>query len=223
MTQLSILYSFRRCPYAMRARMALVSSDVECELREVVLRDKPQDMLTASPKGTVPVMLLPDGKILEESFDIMIWALQRHDPRDLLNPQTGTRVEMETLITDMDGDFKSHLDKYKYASRHNDDQPGLSPEQHRDAAMSILMGLNKMLEKSPYLFGDNLALADIAIAPFVRQFCNVDADWFNKQPAPHLQKWLAKILASDLFIAITLKYPRWTGEDAPVYLCPLSA
>lgn len=207
----------------MRARMALVSSNVECELREVVLRHKPQEMLSASPKGTVPVMVLPDGKILEESFDIMIWALERQDRRDLLNPQTGSREDMEELIAEMDGDFKSHLDKYKYASRYSEDQPGPSPEQHRDAAMKILMGLNERLENSPYLFGDRLALADIAIAPFVRQFCNVDADWFNEQPAPHLQKWLAGILASDLFVAITEKYPRWTGDDAPIFLKPLSA
>ncbi len=205
-----ILYSFRRCPYAMRARMALSVSQQSCALREVVLRNKPQEMLTASPKGTVPVLVLGDGQVIDESFDIMKWALARHDPAGWLTPSQGDLADMEALIEECDGAFKHHLDRYKYANRHD----GADAESHRSAGMQFLTKLDKRLSDSAFLFGDRLSLADVAIAPFVRQFVNTDNDWFAAQDLPHVQAWLAGFLASPLFQGVMEKYEPWAPGDA---------
>ncbi len=213
---LPILYSFRRCPFAMRARMALTLSGQNCELREIVLRDKPDEMIAVSPKATVPVLVEADGTVRDESLEIMLWTLQRNDPDGLLTPDQGNREDMLALIHRIDHDFKGHLDRYKYANRYanENDGGGVDPVEHRTAGMVVLAELEERLGRSRYLFGDRLSLADIAIAPFVRQFANTDADWFAEQPVPALRRWLSGILESDLFQSCMKKYKPWkvTGE-----------
>ncbi len=207
MTDLPILYSFRRCPYAMRARMAVAVSGVQVELREVVLRDKPSEMLALSPKGTVPVLVLPDGSVLEESFDIMRWALDRNDPEGWL-----THIDQD-LIADNDGPFKYALDRYKYPHRY-----GLADGlEHRDSAGTHLEMLENTLVPSSYLAGSERGFTDIAIFPFVRQFAATDADWFASQPWPALQQWLETFETSALFALIIPRYPQWKQGDVPIY------
>jgi glutathione S-transferase len=182
------LYSFRRCPYAMRARMALLVSETPFRLVEVKLSAKPAELLAASPKGTVPVLVLADGTVIDESLDIMHWALARHDPENW-------RVGIDNdLITINDGPFKHHLDRTKYPQRHDSD-----PRVHRAAALEILATLEGSLD--PQLHGKNPGFTDIALFPFVRQFAAIDPGWFAAQPLPALQAWLAHHLASPLFVA----------------------
>ncbi|HAN88548.1 MAG TPA: glutathione S-transferase, partial [Erythrobacter sp.] len=164
-----VLYSFRRCPYAMRARMALRIGGASYEHREVVLRDKPAEMLEVSPKGTVPVLVAGPAEVIEESRDIMRWALVRSDPEGWLE-----RDDPELIETN-DGPFKHHLDRYKYATRYDD----VDPAQHRTAALDILRRLDERLSQSAYLRGETRGFADIAIFPFIRQFANTDRDWFD--------------------------------------------
>ncbi|MBX7501989.1 glutathione S-transferase [Qipengyuania sp. YG27] len=195
----AVLYSFRRCPYAMRARMALSVSGARYEHREVVLRDKPAEMLEVSPKGTVPVLVTEDGAVLEESLDIMRWALGQSDPEDWL------AREDAALLAANDGPFKHHLDRYKYATRYDD----VDPAQHRAAALEILRRLEDRLGESDYLCGDARGFADIAIFPFIRQFANADRDWFDAQDLPRLQAWLAGLTGSELFAEVMHKHPQW--------------
>jgi len=204
---LPILYSFRRCPYAMRARLALAVSGTQCELREVVLRDKPAELLQASPKGTVPVLVLADGRILEQSLDIMLWALSRHDPQGWLAPKMGELEQMLALIGECDSAFKHDLDRYKYPDRYE----GVDAMSHRESAWQWLKMLDDRLAYSAYLFGERPALADAAIMPFVRQFAQVDRAWFDAQPWPALLGWLGHWLESDLFQAIMAKHAPWAG------------
>ncbi len=203
MTAKPILYSFRRCPYAMRARLALAVSGVELEHREILLRDKPAHMLEISPKGTVPVLLLPDGTVLEESLDVMRWALEQNDPEGWL------RGTDEALIAANDGPFKHHLDRYKYANRHD----GADPMQHRAACEEHVRFLDARLGEQPFLSGITRGFTDAAIAPFVRQFANTDKQWFKTRDWPQLQKWLANYLASELFEQIMQKHDLWQPEE----------
>ena len=211
MTGLPILYSFRRCPYAMRARMALYASGQSCELREVVLGNKPAEMIELSPKAEVPVLRLETGDVLDQSLDIMLWALGKNDPGGWLTPEHGGLDDMVALIGAADGDFKENLDRYKYASRYQ----GADPLHHRTEGEKFLHLLNGRLAKSAYLFGDTPALADYAVAPFIRQFANTDRAWFDATPHTALQKWLGGILASEPFTAIMAKHPAWAAGDAP--------
>ncbi|MEE9428222.1 MAG: glutathione S-transferase [Paracoccaceae bacterium] len=198
--QIPILYSFRRCPYAMRARLALASAKITVEHREILLRDKPAAMLRASPRGTVPV-LMTDTQIIDESLDIMHWALNRNDPENWLDiPPDGHQ-----LISECDDVFKPALDLYKYASRH----PETPSEIARTEASSYLMKLNKLLDGQPFLMGEKPAITDMAIATFVRQFAHVDIDWFTAQPWPNLINWLAAFKASQRFLNIMEKHPIW--------------
>lgn len=206
---LPILYSFRRCPYAMRARLALWASGQTVELREIVLRNKPAELASASPKATVPVLILADGRVLEQSLDIMLWALEQHDPACWLNPTQGTRDEMLALVALVDGDFKHHLDRYKYPGRYDGDNASGTTGMHRDAAGLWLLQLNARLADQPYLFGSRPALADMAIAPFVRQFAHVDPAWFAAQPWPCLQAWLADWENCEALAQVMQKYPPW--------------
>lgn len=209
-----VLYSFRRCPYAMRARMALSISGQSCHLREVVLRDKPIEMLEASPKGTVPVLVSANGDVLEESLDIMLWSLGEHDPDNWLQPEVGTLDEILAQIEENDGPFKTHLDRYKYGTRFPDEETLI----HRAAGLVHLEKLNEVLSASPYLLGAKPSLADIAQFPFVRQFANTDRDWFDDLPLPFLQAWLTEWLDSALFKGIMQKWPVWkTGDDEPLF------
>lgn len=208
-----VLYSFRRCPYAMRARMAISYSRVTVELREVLLREMPATLLACSPKGTVPVLVLPDGEVLEESRDIMGWALAAHDPGHWL-PAAGGRAAAETgrLIAENDSVFKAWLDRYKYAVRYPE-----HPAQHyRAQGEQFLQLLEQRLQQHTWLLDEGMRLADVAIFPFVRQFAHVDLDWFRGASYPHLQQWLDRLLGSRLFSGVMGKYPQWQAGDAPV-------
>lgn len=207
MTDRPILYSFRRCPYAMRARMAIAVSGAQVELREVILRDKPLQMIEVSPKGTVPVLLLTNGEVLEESLDIMHWALAHNDPEIWLE-----QVEDE-LIAANDGPFKQALDRYKYPHRF-DLRDGL---EHRDAAMEHLSELDRRLTIAPFLGGGQRGFTDIALFPFVRQFAATDQAWFDAQPLPALQRWLNGLLQSELFADIMTRYLQWKADDETVH------
>jgi glutathione S-transferase len=195
---LPILYSFRRCPYAMRARLALAVSGIECEVREVSLRAKPAAMLAASPKGTVPVLVLPDGTVIDESIDIMRWALDANDPEGWLDGDD------RELIAANDGPFKGHLDRYKYPERFAAD--GVD---HRAAGVAMLEQLETRLAGSAYLCGERRTLADAAVMPFVRQFAAVDREWFDALALPGVQRWLDEWLASPLFEAVMVRHAAW--------------
>lgn len=210
---LPVLYSFRRCPYAIRARLALKAAQVPVELREVVLRDKPEAMLAISPKGTVPVLQLPDGQVIEQSLDIMKWALQQSDPQGWLTP--GDANAGQALIATNDGPFKALLDRYKYPERH----PGHTAEQYRQQAIDLFIsGLNSRLSDQPFLLGKQASLADMAIVPFMRQFAQVDADWFASAPLPAWRQWLQGLVGSALFESVMDKYPAWrTGDTATAF------
>jgi len=205
-----ILYSFRRCPYAMRARLALSISRQQCILREVALRNIPAHMIALSPKATVPVLQLAGGQVIEESLDIMLWALACDDPQHWLEPEKGSLQEMKELIALNDGPFKDHLDRYKYATRYDEET---DPVFHRSEGTKFLSTLNDRLEHQEHLFGNGPALADYAIFPFIRQFANTDRQWFDDQPLPNLQNWLIEHLDSKLFEDIMKKLPPWAPED----------
>ncbi len=208
-----VLYSFRRCPYAMRARMALSSSGQTCALREVVLRDKPPEMLAASPKGTVPVLVLSTGEVIEESYPIMKWALGRNDPEGWLSPLGGSVDEIDVLVAENDGEFKDHLDRYKYSNRYE----AADAAVHRAEGLRFLTELDDRLSHAKYLFGGRLSLADVAIAPFVRQFAHTDKSWFDDQELPRLQNWLDNFLNAPLFQGVMKKYPQWRQGDGVLW------
>ncbi|MEE9313476.1 MAG: glutathione S-transferase [Rhizobiaceae bacterium] len=207
-----ILYSFRRCPYAMRARLAVATSGIEVELREILLRDKAPELLEASPKATVPVLVQNDGTVLEESLAIMDWALALADPEGWMKPELGTVAEMRELIERCDVEFKPHLDSYKYASRYDE----VDGTKERDLAGSYLWELDKRLEEQAYLFGSRISFADMAIVTFIRQFANVDRAWFDAQEWKNLNRWLVEFLQSERFLSIMGKYKKWEPEDATV-------
>lgn len=202
-----ILYSFRRCPYAMRARLALVSAGIESELREILLRDKAPEFLETSPKGTVPVIASGD-MVIEESLEIMDWALAQSDPEGWLDfPPEG-----RALIAECDGPFKTALDRYKYQNRHQSDV-----DLERQNASVFLRKLDVQLAASPYLYGDAPTLPDMATVTFVRQFANTDRAWFDAQDWHNLRNWLDRFTQSDRFAHIMHKYPKWQAGD-PVTL-----
>jgi len=213
---LPILYSFRRCPYAMRARMAMISSGQNAELREVKLANKPAAMIAASAKATVPVLVLDDGQVLEESLSIMHWALTRNDPESWLNGRYAAAAT--DLIRQSDGPFKYHLDRYKYHTRYD----GADPTEHRAAGLAFLEQLEAQLTNqnlptdTAQLFGTKRSYADIAIFPFVRQFANNDRDWFDALELPYLQNWLSRHLTSQLFATAMQKERPWQEGDATV-------
>jgi len=193
-----ILYSFRRCPWAMRARLALRYSECPVEVREVSLKAKPPELLALSPKGTVPV-LSADDQVLDESLDIMRWALARHDPQDwLLHADPSAAQAADALIVRNDRDFKAQVNLYKYAERY----PQHTREDYRQQAQAWLEELEGLLTQRPYLFADHPSLADAALLPLMRQFAGVEPDWFSSAPYPHLRAWLQGWLESALFKAI---------------------
>lgn len=193
----ALLYSFRRCPYAMRARLALRYSGLPVQIIEVSLKAKPAEMLALSPKGTVPVLCV-GGRVIEESLEIMQWALAQHDPDDWLL-QGDPRVL--DLITENDQVFKHHLNRYKYAERY----PEQPMEHYRAEGEVFLQTLEGLLAGNDYLLAEHLSLADVALAPFVRQFAHVDREWFAGTPYRQLQAWLQRFLESPLFIAVMAK------------------
>ena len=203
-----ILYSFRRCPYAMRARMALRRASITVELREVSLGDKPQAMLELSAKGTVPV-LLANNLMLDESLDIMYWAMEQADPGQWLDADLQARTE--SLIYENDGSFKTHLDQYKYWDRF----PAQSQQYYRQQGETFLVKLEQLLRLNKYLLADRPTLADIAVFPFIRQFAFVDKHWFDNSGYSQLQRWLQEFLESPLFIQSMDKLLPWQPEDPP--------
>ena len=209
MNSRSILYSFRRCPYAMRARLAIRKSNIKIELREVDLKNKPAAMLHASPKATVPV-LIHQGTTIDESLDIMLWALQQSDPDNWLNTQHLDKIN--SLIKFNDNIFKIHLDHYKYSDRF----PQHSQESYREKGEVFLKQLDDRLTAHNFLMGSNPCLADIALFPFIRQFAYVDIKWFENSSYPRLRQWLQLWLESDLFKSIMKKHPTWQENQQPL-------
>lgn len=198
----------------MRARLAIVQAQQTVELREVVLRDKPPSMLEISPKGTVPVLQLSDGTIIDESYDVMIWALRQNDPDNWLRS-----VEHPThtaLLEENDGSFKKNLDKYKYANRH----PKLTEEQHRANGEVFLQKLEDLLKQNSFLIDQAPSITDAAIFPFIRQFTRVDQEWFESAEYPNLKKWLDFYYKSSLLEQAMKKYPQWHKDDEKTLFPP---
>ena len=206
-----VLYSFRRCPYAMRARLAIARAQVRVELREIELRNKPESLLLASPKGTVPVLLLVNSEVIDESQDIMFWALRQHDPEHWLEKHWLNQAKQ--LIQWNDGEFKYYLDRYKYADRY----PERSGLEYREQGKLFLTELERRLNQHLYLCGDHFSLADAAILPFIRQFAAVDAAWFETSPYPALKQWLNQFQSSNLFETVMTKYLPWKPDDPVLF------
>jgi len=200
-----ILWSFRRCPYAMRARLAIAASGIPVELREIVLRDKPDAFLAASPSATVPCLQTAGG-VIDESLDIMLWALGQNDPEGWL-----ARDETD-LITRCDGPFKQALDRYKYPTRYD----GVDQEEARNRASRFLGDINTQLAEKSWLYGEQPSLVDMALLPFIRQCAHVDLNWFEAQPWPHLIRWLTAFKTSERFASVMAKHPQWTAAQAVV-------
>lgn len=211
MNPLPVLYSFRRCPYAMRARLAIRASGLQVALREVVLRDKPAALVALSPKATVPVLQLPDGRVLEQSLDIMRWALAAHDPQGWVRPDEAAATQ--ALVERNDGVFKQSLDRYKYASRH----PEKTAAAWRDEGVGQLLApLEDRLAHHRFLLRDAPSLADMALLPFVRQFAGVDEAWFDTAALPRLRDWKRHLTTTPLFESVMHKYAPWSPGDAEV-------
>jgi glutathione S-transferase len=211
MKDIPVLYSFRRCPYAIRARLAIAASGQTVELREIVLRDKAPEFLETSPSATVPCLKTGDA-VLDESLDIMRWALAIADPDNWLEPDgEGLDAALE-LIGMCDGPFKRHLDRYKYDTRYKD----ADKVAERAAASEFLRMLDRRLSACRWLFGKRACLADYAILPFVRQFANTDRDWFDQQDWSALKAWLVSFETSERLQAVMHKWPKWQSGDAIV-------
>ena len=200
-----VLYSFRRCPYAMRARMALAYTKVPYEHREILLRDRPQTLYDLSPKGTVPVLQLDNGSVHDESVDIMKWALEKNDPDQWYKYNL---EHQDKLVTRNDETFKRRLDRYKYHIRY----PERSFEEYRSDVSEILNEYNALLDSDSYMFGETICFTDIAVMPFVRQCAHVDLNWFNTN-FPDLAKWLKNLKESELFKSIMPKYDLWVEGE----------
>lgn len=206
------LYSFRRCPYAMRARLGILFAELQVELREITLKNKPPQMLAISPKGTVPVLQLLDGTVIEESREIMIWALEQQDLQGLLDEEA--LQQANALIGKNDNEFKYWLDRYKYADRHLE----MTQTEYRQKGEIFLQVLEELLTTNPYLLGKTVTIADIGIMPFVRQFAHVDRDIFYSLPYPNLQRWLTYWLQYPLFLQAMTKFQPWQeGDDMVIF------
>jgi glutathione S-transferase len=201
---LPLLYTFRRCPYAIRARLAIATAGVTVNENEVSLRDKPAKMLAISPKGTVPVLQLGDGRVIEESIDIMRWALAQRDPDGWMGIDAD---EAATLIRINDAEFKRALDRYKYPNRY----PERSATDYRGDGERFLVELELRLSSQLYLTGNQIRWVDAAIVPFIRQFAAVDPAWFSAAPYPHLRRWLDGWLVSPLFLKVMAKPSQTTA------------
>jgi glutathione S-transferase len=193
----------------MRARLALTSSGIELEHREIILRNKPESMLAASPKGTVPVLIVAENRVIDESLDIMLWALSINDPQGWLPANTEAVTKIRSLIQENDSVFKPNLDRYKYAGRY----PEHPQDYYRSQGEVFLQTLETRLTEQRFLMGDSMTLADAAIAPFIRQFAHVDREWFFSSSYEHLKNWLTRFLESELFLDIMKKHPLWTDEN----------
>lgn len=209
---LAILYSFRRCPYAMRARAAIIASGIRVELREVELRDKPAAMLAASPKGSVPVLISPEGRVIDESWDIMLWALRQQDPHGWLGKDECHVQAALPWVHENDTTFKHNLDRYKYPYRY----PEQAQSAYRAAGEQFLQQLEQRLRATPCLPGETFTLADAALLPFIRQFAAIDEDWFAAAPYPALRAWLERYTSTESFALVMQKFPVWKPGDVAV-------
>jgi len=219
---LPILYSLRNCPYAMRARMAIFKSNQTVLLRDLVLSNKPEEMMQVSPKGTVPVLVLEDGTVIEESLDVMLWALHESDPKGLLHCQQRSQSasteesflsEMLKLINDFDNEFKTRLEQYKCAKRYQED----NIVECRGACQQYLQQLEQRLSKHAFLMSDKESLADIALLPFIRQFARVERQWYLQSPYPRVRLWLNNYLQSPMFSKVMAKHPLWLDSQQEVF------
>ncbi len=209
-----ILYTFRRCPYCMRAHMALKNAGIKIELREVELKNMPQQLLDLSPDATVPALQVSKDEVLTESWDIVIWALSQHDPDNWLGNDSRYLQDAEMLIETNDYSFKNDLDYYKYAERH----PEQTQEQYRLACEEFIDELEDMLSDNRYLLADRVSLADIGVFPFIRQFSLVDKNWFEQSDYSAVRNWLQRLIDTDLFQQIFQKHPAWQTNDTTVYV-----
>ena len=192
----------------MRARMVLLHSKIQCEIREIKLSNKPKEMLAISPKGTVPVLILENGDILDESLDVMLWAIEQGNLRNLFN---SGKKEILDLIKINDGEFKDAIDRYKYSSLY----PEKPMIEYRKMGELFLEKIESYLERNKFIFGKNISLADLAIFPFIRQFCRVDIDWFNSSLFKKIKEWTLFFEGSENFIDIMRKIKPWTTGDKP--------
>ena len=209
-----ILYSFRRCPYCMRAHMALKQAGIKVELREVKLSDMPEELLAVSPDKTVPVLVLVDGTAIDESWEIVKWALAQNDPGNWLGEDNALLLDAEMLVETNDYSFKEDLDHYKYADRF----PEQNKEDYRQACEEFIVELEEALSESPYLIAEHLSLADIGVFPFIRQFSLVDIEWFQQAPYPNVQQWLKGLIHSELFENVFQKHEIWKKGDSAIYV-----
>ena len=209
-SQQPVLYSFRRCPYAIRARVAIAHSRIQVELREVVLKDKPEALFAASAKGTVPVLLLPQGRVIDESMDIMLWALADNTTNHW---QIDNVKKHSSLIKENDSEFKHWLDRYKYADRF----PEFSQIYYREQCEQFIETVDNILLDLPFLSGHHFGIVDAAIAPFIRQFSLVDKHWFAESRYQNIKKWLHQFINSPLFYSVMIKYAQWQSGDRPSY------
>lgn len=209
-----VFYSFRRCPYCMRAHMALRYCGVKVELREVDLQNYPPQALEISAKATVPVLQLTDGTVIDESWDILKWALTQNDPDHWLGENNEHALDAEILIETNDFSFKEDLDRYKYADRY----PEHSEEHYRKSCEEYIEELEDMLSDNSYLLAEQLSLADIGVFPFVRQFSLVDKEWFDQAPYPRVRQWLNTLISTELFADAFQKHEIWQQGAAAVYI-----
>lgn len=208
-----ILYSLRNCPYAMRARIAIFKAKQTVLLRDVVLSNKPKEMIAESPKGTVPVLVLTNKMVLEESLEIMLWALNETDPNDLLHKNDPTAVEqMLEIIQLFDDEFKESLEQYKCAKRYKEN----NIEQCREKCEQYLQQLEQRLANTQYLMSNKESLVDIALVPFIRQFARVERQWYLQSPYPNVRQWLNNYLQSPMFTKVMAKYPLWLDNHEVV-------
>jgi len=209
MPKLPILYSLQNCPYAMRARLAILMAQQRVQIRAITMKDKPEDMLQASPKGTVPVLIIDDKKVVDESLEIMLWALNNNDPENLLySHEPKALPEMLEIITENDKEFKPSLEKYKRAKRFH----GEDLEACRLACEPFVQALEQRLSRHEFLMGDTTSLLDYALLPFIRQFSRVNKTVFAQEPYTNLRRWLRYHLQSRLFSRAMFKYPLWLDK-----------
>jgi len=214
-----ILYSFRRCPYAMRARIFIKLCEIEVELREVLLRDIPEEMINISPKATVPVLQLNNDTVLDESLDIINWAMDKNDKCNLKNSKLENIKITNEILNTFDSEFKYHLDRYKYNSRYYENEEVQSKDMHRDKALEILQIVEKQLNyNNLWLFSNTPSFLDIAILPFIRQYRIADITWFDdRMPYKKVHAWLMRFIEWETFNKIMLKNKPWNKRDKPIY------
>ncbi|MDO6721498.1 glutathione S-transferase [Psychrosphaera sp. 1_MG-2023] len=218
---LPILYSLRNCPFAMRARLAIFRTKQAVELRDIVLSNKPTEMLLASPKATVPVLVVTPDKVIDESLEVMLWVLNQSDPSNLLRSQfTDKNKQVESSVSSVlskeledilalvhvfDTEFKTCLEQYKCAKRYHEDDL----QQKREACEMYIKALEQRLSSHAYLIDDDESLADIALLPFIRQFARVERKWYLQSSYPNVKRWLNRYLQSAMFTKVMAKYPLW--------------